>query len=134
MAKSYYETCATPKSEPRKRAKGRKDRAEAAVKKIVRDAVTERDGYCRLAGPTCEGPSEWAHLADHRRSKTRGLPPEIRHTTAGTVKLCRKHHQQLDAHAFTFLAFTAQGADGTMTVIQALHDKFGKVIRPLGGQ
>jgi hypothetical protein len=45
---------------------------------------------------TCEGRSEWAHLGDQKRFKTRGKPPEERHTTAGSLMLCRFHHRAYD--------------------------------------
>jgi hypothetical protein len=45
----------------------------------------------------CDGVSEWAHLGDKKRFKTRGQAPEVRHTTAGSLMLCTKHHQDYDA-------------------------------------
>lgn len=103
---SYYETCGIPKGEPRKRTKGRRKRQERAVVQDVRPQVMARDGYCRLSEAArlhpaefgnCEGPSEWSHYnATHRRSKTRGKPPEERHTTAGSMSLCRRHSQDYD--------------------------------------
>jgi hypothetical protein len=45
----------------------------------------------------CHGVSEWAHLGDKKRFKTRGQAPEIRHTTAGSLMLCQKHHADYDA-------------------------------------
>ena len=68
----------------------------------VRARTVDRDGYCRLRnlglGP-CSGPSEWAHYQGSRRFETRGLPPEERHTTAGTLQLCRSHHARYDGRA-----------------------------------
>lgn len=58
-----------------------------------------RDGYCKASGrdvEPCEGLSEWAHMHSHRRSRTVGQEPEERHTTAGSMMLCRKHHAMYD--------------------------------------
>src|SRR5260221_341989 len=75
---------ACPKGRTRKQIKGRKDRAEAAVKKLVRAQVAYRDGHCRLMGcGPCHGESEWAHLGDKKRARTRGQAPTVRHTTEG---------------------------------------------------
>jgi hypothetical protein len=111
-----------PKPEPRRTAKARKAREEAAVKRQVRAACVRRDGACRIWRDhatwafDCDGPSEWAHLGDHRRSRTRGQDAEVRHTTAGSLMLCRRHHQQYDAHRIEILPRTAQGADGPLTI------------------
>lgn len=100
----------------RKRTKGRKDRAEAKVKKAVRAECVERDGDCRIGdwenNPNdthddaltgdgqmpivCEGRSEWAHLGEKKRFKTRKQAPAVRHTTAGSLMLCHRHHQDYD--------------------------------------
>ena len=81
---------ACPKGVTRKTLKGRKDRAEAAVKRDVRAACVERDGDCILqrGGANdftrgdvldvglyiydCHGESQWCHAHPKRRSKTRG--------------------------------------------------------------
>lgn len=111
-----------PKPEPRRREKARKKRAEAAVKAIVRDQVARRDGYCRLWGAPmgpCGGPSEWAHLGDKRRSKTVGMDPEERHTTADSFMACRRHHQRYDRKATPFMTIQqgAHGANGKLKFI-----------------
>jgi hypothetical protein len=118
---------ACPKPERRAKAKRRKDRAEAAIEAQVRAQVDERDGLCRVwtrLGPAgwrllgrCAGPGEWAHLGDLRRFKTRGMPPEARHSTAGSCKLCHAHHQGprgYDGHAFEIEPLTPSGADGPL--------------------
>ncbi len=90
---------AVPKPEPRKRMKARAKRTEAAIIRAVRAACVARDGYCRasdLGG--CYGPSEWAHAPWWTRAKTRGMKPELRHTTAGSMMLCQKHHADVDGH------------------------------------
>ena len=81
-------------------AKARKDRAYAAT---VRDRVIERDGHCRYGKDVasherseCRGPSEWAHINDWQRFKTRGRPPERRHATQGSMMLCQRHHELYD--------------------------------------
>lgn len=102
---------AVPKHEPAKVARGRAERHAAKVVKSVRQQCVERDGYCRYAtewlrrdlGVTqrgscvlCVGLSEWAHLGESKRFKTRGKPPEERHTTAGSLMLCAFHHHAYD--------------------------------------
>ena len=105
-------------------AKTRKrKRAEVQVIAEVRPKVEERDGYCRILNydsevvlfiGKCEGPSQWAHLPGHRRSQTRRMPPEERHTTQGTAMLCLKHHADEEAHRLLLLPLTSNGADGPM--------------------
>jgi hypothetical protein len=121
-----------PKPEPRKRQKARKDRIERQVATKVRADVDARDGYCRwywfdettrrtiesLIGP-CGGPSEWAHLIS--RAETRGMAPEIRHSTENSCKMCRDHHQSdkhgYDRHRFDVEAVTDRGADGPLRIV-----------------
>ena len=115
---------ACPKPEPRKRVKARRTRQAAKVVKSVRAQCVKRDGFCRMASwPSdvldvftyCYGPSEWAHLAEKRRSKTRGQAPEVRHTTAGSLMLCRGHHNAYDrAHTLKIVSLTVQGANGPL--------------------
>lgn len=116
--------------EPRKRAKGRRLRTEAKVKKSVRAQCVDRDGECRLrdgdhdnvAGVAlgqfdCRGPSQWCHMRAKRRSQTRGQAPEVRHTTADSFMGCQRHHDQYDGRAKPrlFIAkLTAKGADGPL--------------------
>ncbi|HET9024320.1 MAG TPA: hypothetical protein VFN64_07080, partial [Burkholderiaceae bacterium] len=91
---------------PQAKRTAAKRRAERKVAAEVREAVELRDGYCRLHphdatlrrvlwglfGP-CGGASEWAHLGDARRFKTRGMAPEARHSRMGSLKLCAAHHR-----------------------------------------
>lgn len=88
-----------PKPEPWDKVKARRKRQEAKVVKDVRQQCVDRDGYCRIAnkdmGP-CSGPSEWAHLGEKKRFKTRGQAPEVRHTTAGSLMACKAHHDAYD--------------------------------------
>lgn len=113
-----------PDKSRRRRAKG--PTAKARATKATRDAryassvrkiVADRDGACRIGdwennpedihcdsvtgeggwpGLPCGGLSEWAHLGDKKRFKTRGLPPEERHTPAGSLMLCAQHHDDYD--------------------------------------
>jgi len=115
------------KPEPRKREKARRKRAEAKTIKTVRAEVVARDGYCRLQvrgldaretiaaifGP-CRGASEWAHLGEKKRFKTRGQTPEDRHQSAHTCMLCDAHHDAYDANRIRISYRTAQGANGAM--------------------
>lgn len=99
----------------RKRAKGRKARAEASVKRQVRAECVDRDGYClvhRLGLPGCKGRSTWAHFAGHRRSQTRGMAPERRHDTRFSGMLCLRHHKQEENGTHRVVYLTAQYADG----------------------
>ena len=107
----------------RKQVKAKARRTEAAVKKAVRAACVERDGRCRvnscrLTGAyMADGVSEWAHLHVKRRSKTRGLPPEERHTTAGSLILRREFHDAYDGRTRPRLIIeplTDRGADGPL--------------------
>jgi hypothetical protein len=94
------------KPEPRKREAARRKRQAVKVIKAVRSQCVDRDGFCRVwrdddgaecpADSGCIGTSEWAHLGDKKRFKTRGQAPELRHTTAGSLMLCTKHHQDYD--------------------------------------
>ena len=103
------------KPEPRQRVQRRKRRVESTVKQTVRAQCQHRDGDCRLGGypgHTCGGESEWAHLGKNKRARTRGMPPEVRHTTAGSLMLCTDAHRAYDAGRMTIEALTPDGADG----------------------
>jgi hypothetical protein len=103
----------------RRRVAARGRAAEQRVLRAVRAAVMARDGgTCRASGTAlgiglgaCEGPLELAHLAAWRRSRTRGQPPEQRHTRTGAISLCHAHHVAYDAHRFDIL-LGPTGADG----------------------
>jgi hypothetical protein len=109
-----------PKPEPIQRTKRRKLRVETLVKQKVRARCVERDGDCRLQrtalfGP-CSGESEWAHLGEKKRARTRGMPPEQRHTTQGSLMLCTGHHRMYDAGRLGIEPLTPDGADGWIQV------------------
>lgn len=120
------------KGEPRKRRKGRQRRHAAKVVKSVRAKCVERDGYCRVwtdeidGHPfmarvlgACEGISEWAHLHVKRRSQTRGLAPEVRHTTADSLMLCKAHHDRYDGRQrprLTIAPLTDAGCNGRLRI------------------
>lgn len=125
---SSFPGLAIPKGITRKTQKGREDRAEAAVIKVVRPQVVDRDGYCRLYWfdaatraliaqlfGACEGPSEWSHYNDtHRRSKTMGQPPEQRHCVEHSMMLCRKHSQLYDSNRMLCKELTDRGCSGLL--------------------
>lgn len=104
---------------------------ESAIIAQVRRHDVERDGTCRVGrnllsglGP-CDGPSEWAHLNEHRRCHTRGLPPEQRHTIEGTAMLCKRHHMLYDGQILGARSerlyiepLTDQGAEGPLRFTQ----------------
>jgi hypothetical protein len=100
----------------RKRLKGRKNRAEARVKRLVRAEVTERDGYClvatRIGMSGCKGRSTWAHFAGHRRSQTRGMAPERRHDSRFSGMLCERHHSQEERGLYQIVYRTVDYANG----------------------
>lgn len=105
-----------PKAGPTARARAKRRRAEQPVAAIVRAKCVERDGYCRLMGLSpCSGPSEWAHLEEKKRARTRGMAPEERHRTTHSLMACKGHHEQYDAGAIQ-IAMTPKGADGTIRV------------------
>lgn len=113
-----------PKPEPRAAAKARKRINERAVIAAVRRQVVERDGYCligKLMTPPfseCMGPSEWAHVGEHRRFRTVGQAPERRHTTMGSCMLCDRHHFVYDAHEFDIVPVDkAYGMDGAIKIV-----------------
>jgi hypothetical protein len=112
-----YRRLAQPKPVKAKTLKRKRQHLERMLKTAIRAACVERDGYCRYRGVTngigfCDGPSEWAHLGDKRRARTRGLSSEQRHTTAGSLMLCRRHHRLYDTHRLIIRAVTDAGADG----------------------
>ena len=108
---------ACPKGKTRKQLKAKRDRHEAAIKKLVRAVCVERDGHCRLMGTTlCSGPSEWAHLEEWKRARTRSMKAEARHCTAGSAMLCQKHHR-LEEAGLIAIALGPDGADGTFDVL-----------------
>lgn len=125
MSDYYHDAAAFPKPEPRKRTKGRAKRDERSIVADVRAACVERDGSCRIAtmrpgdkwttdATPCAGPSQWAHMHDVRRSKTRGLAPDVRHTTRGSFMACEAHHGAYDAKLLIVLPMSVDGADGPL--------------------
>jgi len=122
-----YSVLAIPKPTPHRRVKARRQRQASQVTRSIRAQCVDRDGYC-LLGPVrpmafagygvCEGPSEWAHIGQHRRSKTRGMAPERRHTTKGSAMLCQRHHHALDQHEFDLVpSDAAMGMNGDFQVV-----------------
>lgn len=90
---------AFPKPPSRAHEKRRRRVLERAVIALVRAACVARDGRCHVFRRTsvpCAGPSEWAHAHPARRSKTRGKPPEERHTPEQSLILCARHHDMYD--------------------------------------
>ena len=112
------------KPEKRSTSKARKKRKAAAVIQTVREQCVDRDGYCRLSGVArfapCDGPSEWMHLGDHRRSNTRGMDPEERHRRDKSLMGCRRHHglydgrQLVNGQRLQIDEITDRGADGPL--------------------
>jgi hypothetical protein len=101
---------------PMARARAKRRRAEYPVATAVRLECVNRDGSCRFAGyqdtfGPCEGLSEWMHLAEKKRARTRGMKPKERHTTAGSMMGCAGHHGDYDKGAIE-LQLGDDGADG----------------------
>ncbi len=112
-------------------AKDKQDRVEVKVRKSVRAECVERDGYCRLLGAALRGdvvkelellnhvcqpgdPSEWAHWGEKKRARTRKQAPEVRHTKAGSLMLCKPMHEQYDAGKLYITALTRDGCNGSL--------------------
>lgn len=119
-----YEGIGIPVGPTRKKVKAKKQRAETKVKTSVRAECVERDGVCRLFGQSlalyelvgsCYGAPEWAHLGEKRRAHTRGMAPDVRHTTADSLMLCTRHHQAYDARTFDIMG-SARGANATLVI------------------
>jgi hypothetical protein len=130
----YYQTCTHKKPEPRARVKGRKDRKETGVKQLVRALCVDRDGDCRLQKVPrflCSGESEWAHLGDQKRARTRGMEPEERHTTAGSLMLCTGHHRAYDSGRMQIDELTPDGADGPLAFSSAGKVLYTEPVQPV---
>lgn len=95
------------------RVAGVTDRAYEAV---IRRRVFERENRgCRACGlgiPGGGGRDTLAHLPPQRRSQTRKRPPEERHTTTHTMRLCLSHHEHEERHRLQITPLTERGADG----------------------
>lgn len=113
---------AIPKGPTRKELKGQEDYREKQIMKRNRAHCVRRDGFCRIGHwgdlavelfGECYGKSEWNHF--HKRSLTRGMPPEERHSTRITGMLCVTHHRMVDDDDILFEYQTADGADQPMT-------------------
>lgn len=121
----YYRTCDIPKPEKAEKVKAREDRREARVIKHVRAECVDRDGYCRFQSEDpdliaivglCRGPSQWAHLEEHRRGRTMGQPPEQRHDPRYSAMFCDIHHDAYDAFKWRVEYLTARGANGPLRI------------------
>ena len=136
-----YSKLAISKGKPRRREKNREDREETAVIKKVRPQVVDRDGYCRLYRldvitrgavtqifGACEGPSEWSHYNEtHRRSKTMGQAPELRHCVEHSMMLCRKHSQMYDQNQIRIKELTDRGCNGPIRATGEGHGVWEEV-------
>lgn len=114
-----------PKPTPQRTVKARRGRLESKVAQAVRALVSLRDGDCRIGPPLwpmfgeCRGSSEWAHLNDCRRFRTRGMAPAQRHSTEGSLMLCTSHHNRLDMRARPIIdirPMSSHGADGRLVI------------------
>lgn len=120
MAELSYETprrVTKPKGVTAK-ARAKRKRAEGPVVRAVRTECVERDGHCIFAplGPVCGHRSEWMHLGEKKRARTRGMRPEQRHTVEGSAMGCDFHHDEYDAGKIE-LVVTERGANGPMRAV-----------------
>ncbi len=102
---------------PTAKARAKRKLTDAKYAKLIRAVCVERDGYCRYGGKAgdqiaCAGPSEWAHLGDKTRAKTRGMAPEARHTTRDSLMLCKAHHDAYDGRRRPRLLIEMAGSCG----------------------
>ncbi len=112
-----YSKLPLAKPEPHKRVKARKKRQEQKVIQEVRPQCVARDGYCRVYNKRmgeCSGESQWAHYGPYKRARTRGKPPEERHTTAGSLMLCVGHHDDYDEERMKIEALTDRECNGPL--------------------
>ena len=121
--------------ETRSTLKGRRDRCEAEQQHYIRAKCVARDGDCRIATDRfrngisaekaqadCDGRSEWAHLGDKKRFKTRRMNPMDRHTMEGSLMLCTQHHQAYDAGTLRITPTDPmKGADGVLEYFEEAH-------------
>lgn len=114
---------AIPKGPTRRELKGKLDYRERQIIQRNRAHCVRRDGDtgCRIGYwgelavalfGECMGTPEWNHF--RRRSKSRGEPPEERHSTEVTGMLCGRHHDMVDLHQIEFEYLTEKRADGPM--------------------
>lgn len=85
----------------------------AQVARRVRADVFERDiacRYCRGSRETFGHPDQWHHFP--KRSKTRGMAAERRHTTKGSVRACFLCHRDLEAGFLKTVFESESGFDG----------------------
>jgi hypothetical protein len=119
-----------PKPEPLARTRRRKVRIDNTAQRMVRRAVFAREqDKCAVvsrlskdemlavfkAFGICHGPLQLMHAAGHRRSQTRGLPPEERHSTETCLAGCAHHHDCEERRGLRFVAQTDQGYNGPLT-------------------
>lgn len=105
--------------------------AETKAMRAAYEGASDRDGYCRLyvldaaervrvwsMFGNCFGRSEFAHIGDTRRFKTRGMAPERRHCREGGIMLCAGHHRvgacAYDLNRMSIEELTDRRADGPL--------------------
>jgi hypothetical protein len=117
------------KGPTRAELKGSFDYRERQIIKANRAYCERRDGDCRIGYwgeiaialfGECMSTSEWNHF--RRRSKSRGEPPEERHSTEVTGMLCGRHHDMVDEHEIDFVYLTSKRADGLMKFWNAMGE------------
>lgn len=122
MSELVYVTSSRPRKRKgvTARARAAKRRKEGPVVKSVRAECVKRDDYCRFMGISpCEGPSEWCHMEEKQRFRTRGMAPEVRHTTTHSFMGCSRHHRLYDAGELRIFASQEYGANRPMLIRDA---------------
>lgn len=112
MSKSYYQTYAIPKPEPRKRVKAQKDREDAKQLRAFRDACWERqiavagggiipgDGYWSFC-ESCMGPVfERGYRLGQVHHKISRRHKSSRYDPSNGELLCRKCHNERHGREF----------------------------------
>jgi hypothetical protein len=113
----------TARQRKRNRIKVRNRRrklAEAPVIAQVRAECVERDKYCVVATRCgiegeCKGESVWGHLRGWRRSKTRKMAPEKRHSSLWTAMFCQFHDRLEESGQYEIVFHTSNYADGRIS-------------------
>jgi hypothetical protein len=96
-----------------------RQRADLAYAAKVRAKVHDRDEGCRVGkigdeGKRCFGSTQCAHMEGKRRSQTRRMAPEQRHSTAWEIELCMFHAMLEETKQMKTAYLSDRGADGPM--------------------
>lgn len=100
--------------------RSRPSAAEQRVIDAVRAEVFRRDPVCRAADlGGCYGRLQWCHMAGHRRSETRRMPPEDRHAALWTLALCACHAEQEERHIIRVRYLSNRQCNGPVRFVRS---------------